>query len=193
MTVYCPWKYGIGMISEDGVVIKPDGEFWDMSAEEKETVLNYAKFLCRYVDDLNCFDHMRFYSIKTIANDQPRIIEALQRIHENIFLSVDELDRLHDTYIQVQDYIAERDYKHKTRRAPIAKHRYEIIERDNSTCRYCGKVLRIKEIHIDHVVPYSRGGETVSENLVVACATCNLSKHDRTPKEAGMELLLNEN
>ncbi len=30
--------------------------------------------------------------------------------------------------------------------------------------------------HIDHIKPWSKGGETVLENLQTLCATCNLGK-----------------
>ena len=56
-------------------------------------------------------------------------------------------------------------------------------------CRYCGRVLLDGEINLDHVKPYSRGGKTIQENLVVSCKKCNIAKGDRTPEEAGMELL----
>jgi 5-methylcytosine-specific restriction endonuclease McrA len=39
------------------------------------------------------------------------------------------------------------------------------------------------------VVPRSRGGESTWENLVAACTRCNNKKRDRTPREAGMQLI----
>jgi 5-methylcytosine-specific restriction endonuclease McrA len=41
---------------------------------------------------------------------------------------------------------------------------------------------------IDHVMPRSRGGQNVWENVIAACRSCNLRKRDRTPDEAGMRL-----
>ena len=41
---------------------------------------------------------------------------------------------------------------------------------------------------IDHVMPRSRGGMNVWENVTAACRPCNLRKRDRTPEEAGMRL-----
>ena len=55
--------------------------------------------------------------------------------------------------------------------------REKVIERDKRTCRYCGKRLHNDSIiHIDHVHPFSKGGETIVENLVTACAKCNKTK-----------------
>jgi hypothetical protein len=52
-----------------------------------------------------------------------------------------------------------------------------ILERDYCTCRYCGKPMNDKkEWQIDHVHPFSKGGETTMENLVTACKECNRAK-----------------
>jgi 5-methylcytosine-specific restriction endonuclease McrA len=49
-------------------------------------------------------------------------------------------------------------------------------------------VLRLAGgLTFDHVIPRSRGGRTTWENIVTACAPCNLSKGGRTPREAGMQ------
>lgn len=56
--------------------------------------------------------------------------------------------------------------------------RDEIIRRDRATCYLCGKVCELDEIHLDHVVPLSKGGAHTPENVRVACAACNLEKGD---------------
>lgn len=48
-------------------------------------------------------------------------------------------------------------------------------------CAYCMK--RIQEFHIDHIVPLSRGGLNLIENLCVACVPCNLSKGSKLLSE----------
>lgn len=57
--------------------------------------------------------------------------------------------------------------------------RSEIIERDNSRCWICRKPCDAKDIQLDHVVPLSRGGKHVPENVKVAHAGCNRWKGDR--------------
>ena len=64
------------------------------------------------------------------------------------------------------------------------KTREIIFSRDNYICRYCGALAE----HIDHVIPVCKGGTNDLDNLVAACASCNLSKGGRTPAEAGMEV-----
>jgi 5-methylcytosine-specific restriction endonuclease McrA len=56
-----------------------------------------------------------------------------------------------------------------------------VVERDQSTCVYCGQVL--DEPQIDHVVPICRGGSNDLANLVTSCSACNLSKGRKTLEE----------
>ena len=42
------------------------------------------------------------------------------------------------------------------------------------------------DLTFDHVVPRSRGGRTTWENVVAACAPCNLKKGNRMPRDIGM-------
>ncbi len=65
--------------------------------------------------------------------------------------------------------------------------RFEIFNRDQYTCQYCGR--KTKELTLDHVVPRWWGGEHSWENVVSACIPCNRRKGGRTPNEAGMSLL----
>jgi 5-methylcytosine-specific restriction endonuclease McrA len=54
--------------------------------------------------------------------------------------------------------------------------RRRIIERDGYYCVYCDEDLRDAEIHMDHVIPESKGGPTTYDNLQVTCRKCNLAK-----------------
>ena len=52
--------------------------------------------------------------------------------------------------------------------------RRNIFARDKNICQYCGMKFPRTELTIDHVVPRSRGGARGWDNLVLACAECNL-------------------
>lgn len=71
-----------------------------------------------------------------------------------------------------------------TRRVEISDRlRAEVIARDDWTCYLCGWRLTWEQIHLDHIHPVSLGGESVAENLGVACAYCNMAKGNRlSPK-----------
>jgi 5-methylcytosine-specific restriction endonuclease McrA len=64
-----------------------------------------------------------------------------------------------------------------------------LYQRDMYLCAYCGIVGNDRNLTIDHVHPRSRGGKHTWTNTVTACKGCNHAKADRTPQEAGMELL----
>lgn len=61
--------------------------------------------------------------------------------------------------------------------------RRRIIERDGLHCVYCDEDLSNAEIHMDHVIPESKGGSTTYDNLQVTCRKCNLAKGVLTESE----------
>jgi 5-methylcytosine-specific restriction endonuclease McrA len=63
--------------------------------------------------------------------------------------------------------------------------RRALFARDGHRCVYCGSAGRLT---LDHVVPRSRGGDSVWENVVSSCAPCNLRKGNSLPEEAQMRL-----
>jgi 5-methylcytosine-specific restriction endonuclease McrA len=65
--------------------------------------------------------------------------------------------------------------------------RRALFARDGWRCAYCGTTAG--RLTLDHVLPRSRGGESVWENVVTACAPCNHKKGNRLLEEANMELL----
>jgi 5-methylcytosine-specific restriction endonuclease McrA len=74
------------------------------------------------------------------------------------------------------------------RRLPLPLSRRTVMARDMYTCQYCGGQPSKHELTVDHVIPRSRGGATIWENVVTACAPCNRRKGDRMPEEAHMML-----
>lgn len=67
--------------------------------------------------------------------------------------------------------------------------RYNIYVRDRWRCQYCAAVFPSSELTFDHVVPRSRGGRTTWENVVTACAPCNIRKGASSLRAVGMTLL----
>jgi len=61
------------------------------------------------------------------------------------------------------------------------KTRYEVLKRDNFACVYCGRSPAIDQgiiLHIDHIIPFSKGGSSEYDNLQTLCSQCNLGKSD---------------
>ncbi len=67
----------------------------------------------------------------------------------------------------------------KTTRNINLKIRFTVLQRDKFRCCSCGaspaKNPEI-ELHVDHIVPWSKGGETDILNLQTLCSKCNLGK-----------------
>ncbi|WP_321995108.1 HNH endonuclease [Clostridium butyricum] len=56
------------------------------------------------------------------------------------------------------------------------KLRFEVLKRDNFTCRYCGRKSPNVELHCDHIYPVEKGGINSFFNLLTACSDCNYGK-----------------
>lgn len=59
------------------------------------------------------------------------------------------------------------------------RNRFKVFDRDDYTCRYCGKTPADGiTLEADHVTPRSKGGDDSIENLVTSCFDCNRGKSD---------------
>lgn len=67
-----------------------------------------------------------------------------------------------------------------------------LFLRDGHTCQYCGRhrsQLKSSEfLTRDHIVPQSKGGKDVWDNVTTACSKCNNFKADMMLEETGMTL-----
>lgn len=67
-------------------------------------------------------------------------------------------------------------------REPDEKVKGKVFSRDNYTCQCCGKQIdktrkrQLRELHIDHILPYKFGGDSSEDNLQTLCAVCNRNK-----------------
>lgn len=106
--------------------------------------------------------------------------------------SEDELNTINDT-IEEESYIElpapKKEQKttnthkncHKANRDINLRLRFKVMQRDNFKCCICGKSPATSPcvtLHIDHIKPWSKGGETTIDNLQTLCSECNLGKSD---------------
>jgi len=87
----------------------------------------------------------------------------------------DRFPKESEFHIEIIDYIQKTPASFKRR----SKYNYKkIYKRDNYTCQYCYYSPRYcfenVKFHIDHVVPWSHGGNNSLENLKLSCEWCNL-------------------
>lgn len=94
-----------------------------------------------------------------------------------------KIDEVPQCYMMLQQKIANQDsekMRRKRARAQMSdKLRYSILKRDGFRCKICGRTADDGvKLHVDHIVPVSKGGETVPSNLRTLCEDCNWGKGD---------------
>lgn len=96
-------------------------------------------------------------------------------------MSFDELEEIHERLAEIGFECNLSQYHSKNQRKLMTpKLRREIAERDGYICQNCGKYMPDGVgLHIDHIIPVSKGGKTVPSNLQVLCSKCNGRKGNR--------------
>lgn len=74
------------------------------------------------------------------------------------------------------------DPRRRGRMDPIVRN--AVIRRDGYVCGICSEPVEPNDVHLDHIIPYSRGGPTTVENLRVTHSACNLRKGASWPASA---------
>lgn len=68
----------------------------------------------------------------------------------------------------------------KKRKKISTSQRFRIFARDGFKCQYCGRGVKDEIVlHVDHILPVSKGGDNNDVNLVTSCGTCNLGKSNK--------------
>ena len=58
--------------------------------------------------------------------------------------------------------------------------RYDVLKRDHYRCKICGATaLEGAKLHVDHIIPISKGGKTTIDNLQTLCDRCNMGKSNK--------------
>lgn len=74
------------------------------------------------------------------------------------------------------------DAESANRRDPSIGLRFKVLQRDRFRCQLCGRSPASElgcKLHVDHIVPVSKGGKTTFENLRALCAECNVGRSNR--------------
>ena len=107
------------------------------------------------------------------------VIKAVFLDRVDVVSNYDKVVRSPSFEMQLPSVVALKDYVAQDRSPAFT--RFNLFLRDAFSCQYCGSP---HDLTFDHVMPRSRGGRTTWENIVTACAPCNLRKGGRTPREA---------
>lgn len=112
-------------------------------------------------------------TVKAVFMDRVTILSEYDRVvHSPSF------EMKLPSVIALKEYISTSRYPAFTR--------FNVFLRDSFSCQYCDHRQPTPELTFDHVIPRSKGGRTVWENVVTACMACNLRKGSRLPDQCGM-------
>ncbi len=122
----------------------------------------------------------------------PLSLWCWQDVVKAVFLDRVEIIAEYDAFVRSPSFemrlpsvIALRDFVRQDRDPAFT--RFNVFLRDGFSCAYCGSN---DALTFDHVVPRSKGGRTVWENIVAACSPCNLKKGGRLPRDCEMQLTI---
>ncbi len=101
----------------------------------------------------------------------------------SILAEYDEVVRSPSMELRIPSVVVLKDYVKPQKR--VAFTRFNLFLRDEFCCQYCGAT---GDLTFDHVVPRARGGVTSWENVVAACARCNLGKGSKSLRQSGLHL-----
>ena len=193
MTMLFGLEKGLSINTWEGVCISEDAEVLDMDDSEAMALIRLAaRVYYPLAQDVQALEYARSndlgetpipaWATRRLADEN--LEQALSRIPGNPFADEEQKALAALILERVRNAI----HRDKSRRSAKPNLRGQVIDRDRSTCRYCGEALAPGLVRIDHVIPYSLGGLTELDNLVVACQRCNQQKLARTPEQAEMVL-----
>ncbi len=99
--------------------------------------------------------------------------------NENVILGSGELKK-----VSTENVVGLK--KQRTKRNINWRLRFIVLRKDEFKCRICGKSPATDPkivLHVDHVLAWAKGGETLIDNLQTLCSICNIGKSDLGMKE----------
>ena len=109
-------------------------------------------------------------SVKAVFLDRVNIVSEYDR-----FVRSPSLEMRLPSVVSLKTYVKPALYPAFTR--------FNVFLRDRFTCQYCSSK---EDLTFDHLIPRSQGGQTRWDNVVAACAPCNLEKGGAMPDVVGM-------
>ena len=96
-------------------------------------------------------------------------------------ISSDNFVRFNGEEFPIQEKSGTVGYSKENSRNVSLSLRLKVLNRDNFKCVFCGKSPATDfgtKLHIDHILPFSKGGKSTIENLQTLYEECNLGKSD---------------
>lgn len=131
----------------------------------------YLKFEQKYCNKKMLKPQTSLYIVVKISYTSPAGRNHYAKECELVNESIDEIfTRIEDRKLSEKSI----DYQ---RTLMTSGKRYDILRRDHYKCQICGRSQSDgAKLEVDHIIPVSKGGKTVDENLQTLCHECNQGK-----------------
>ncbi len=162
--------------------------------EAKQIIDNYKKDYQQYITDVPKYvmdnDEDGFYSRLGFANISESVLTVQYKFSytsgggmaQRSFTVPMTEENIVELINLLQGKLTEKAFAKEQRSLMTSKLRQHIKERDNFTCKFCENST-FKEpnllLEIDHIIPVSKGGCTVEDNLQTLCWKCNRQKSSK--------------
>jgi 5-methylcytosine-specific restriction protein A len=88
-----------------------------------------------------------------------------------------------DDYIWLDGVSEQTIRRERAKARELRKTRWWQQKTASGACYYCGKIVKHRELSMDHLIPLARGGRSTKDNLVPSCKDCNNKKKSMLPVE----------
>ena len=89
-------------------------------------------------------------------------------------------NQIEEAFVKIEHQNTFQAQKQEERSKMSDSLRYDILKRDGFKCTICGASAQDgAKLHVDHILPVSKGGKTTKNNLRTLCSNCNLGKSDK--------------
>lgn len=128
----------------------------------------YVSYLFLFVRGKTRYKQVNYQRYSYVAED----------VVYSVGFTIEEMEKMRERLREINYAMPLSRYSQQNQRKMMTKElRQKIMLRDNYTCQKCGKHMPDRVgLHIDHIVPISKGGRSVEDNLQVLCDKCNYRK-----------------
>lgn len=177
------------IIKYQDIVDRCDKRILDYEAYISSMKQKYAnkKYRLRQIEksysSLN--DNIRIHVLREQTRyQQQNYVRTAYKVDMEVDVVDIRLSELREIYYQLRklnfELTRSEAFNKDQRKLMTAELRRKVKIRDNFTCQCCGKYMPDEVgLHIDHIVPVSKGGLSITDNLQVLCDKCNLKKRDK--------------
>ena len=155
------------------------------TAECKQLGIPYKRFLKSEQKMVNDISISPICKIQIECEKEYTSPAGRNEYFEGDVFSEEEIRNMVETIKQENIMRSSEEYRRKMERRRVTdKLRYQILRRDGFRCQLCGASQADGvRLHVDHIIPVSKGGTSDVENLRTLCDRCNLGKGDQMEDE----------